>query len=304
MIDAKLIKDNLPDIKEENVQPLVELVNNTFKIKLEESETKGFGDGRKDALNKVDDALRANGYPRTSGLTSEHLSNVLVTLKESQLDENTKNKLTDYETENKKLQDQIKSGNPDFEQKELDYKNQIEVLQGTIEEKDTLFNEEKTKHKTDFVKMQLISNMPKTKEGISDRTKELHVNQTINDLIKIADLDDDGKVIFRDSEGKVMYNTANKNNPFTIEEMFNSNDNFKDILHEGRKQSGLGSNKGSKQTQTFSTSISGAATQVEADDIIRASLISGGLSPEDKEFHTKLTEIRKENNVDKLPLFL
>ncbi len=302
MIDADLIKSNIPEIKEENIPAIVELVNNTHKKDLEDSETKGFGEGRKDAFNKVDEVVAKYGYPRKSGLTSEHYGNVLATLKEAQMDESTKTKLTDLEKVNKELGDQLKDKNPDFEKKEHDYKTQIQVLKDANKEQIELFDKQKISNKQDLIKLHLKAEMPKIKDTIGDKTKELHVNQAINELIKSADFDDKGKVIFRNEENEILYNSANKNNPFTIDEMFAKNEYFKEIIDEGRTQTGLGSDKNGKQTKKFSMSITGAKSQVEADEIIRNSLIQQGITQDNPEFHTKFTEIRKENNVTQLPI--
>lgn len=302
MIDAKLIKDNIPEIKDEQVQPLVELVNNTFKKELEDKETKGFGEGRKQAYDTIDAVVAKHGYSRGEGLTSEHYENVLVTLKEQKMDDKTKIKLKNQDKTILDLEKQINEKHPDFEKKENDYKNQIEVLKSTMEDKEQVYGEEKTNHKKDLIKLQLIAGMPKIKEGIGEKTKELHTTQTINDLLKIADFNDDGTVIFRDKDGKVLYNAANKNNPFTIGEMFKENDNFKDIVDEGRQVKGIGSDKKLKQTQSFAATIVGAKNQVEADDIIRDSLNAQGIDIRHPEYQKKFTEIRKENKVTELPL--
>lgn len=302
MIDAELIKSNIPDIKEENIPAIVELVNNTFKKDLEDSETKGFGLGRKDAFNKIDEVVAKHGYARKSGLTSEHYDNVLTTLKEQKMDDKTKTRLEELEKLNKELSEQIKGKNPDFEKVEHDLKTKIQVLENANAEQVKLVDELKSKHKQSLLELHLRTNMPKVKDTVSDTTKELHINHTINELLKSADFDENNNVIFRNEKGEILYNPANKNNPYSITEMYEKNNYFKDIMDEGRKQTGLGSKDHSKQTQVFAMNITGAKSQVEADEMIKASLLQSGITQSDPEFQKKFTEIRKENNVTQLPL--
>lgn len=303
MIDANLIKQNIPDVKEENIPAIVELVNNTMSKDLEAAETKGFGDGRKDAFNKIDEVVKNHGYPRTSGLTSVHYDNVLTTLREQAMDDNTKNKLTDLEKANRELSEQLKTGNPDFAKKEQDFLDKIQKLEDGIKEKDNLLMETKEGNKKELLRLYIESKMPKTKESVSDVTVELHKNKALEEMLKFADFDEDKNVIFRDGNGSIKYNPANKNNPFSIDEMWKSNDFFKPIIDEGRQQSGAGSNNRSNNNGSKSfTNFGDAKNQVEADDMIRQSLLDKGMNIQDPKFHEQFAEIRKENKVQDLPL--
>lgn len=302
MIDADLIKQNIPEIKEENIPAIVELVNNTFTKELETAETNGFGEGRKDAFNKIDEVVKKHGFPRTSGLTSVHYDNVLTTLAEQKMDEKTTKRLTELERLNKEYSEQIKNGNPDFAQKEKDLLGKIELLNGQLSEKDKLITETQESNKKALIRLQIESKMPKVKESVSDITVELHKNKALEQMIEFADFDDNKNVIFRDDTGAVKYNQANKNNPFSIDDMWRSNDFFKPIIDEGRKQTGLGSKDKGGQPKTFTLNVTGAKNQVEADDIIRDYVSSTGLSIQSPEFHDKVAEIRKENKVQELPL--
>lgn len=297
MITEDLIKENIPELQEDHIKPLVELVNNTYEkeLKIEVDKVRG------STFGLVDEKLKDFGYPKTSGKTTEHLVNVLTTLKEGMMSEDTKKKMSDLEDANKKLQDQIKSDNPDVEQLKQDYEHKLEVLNDSLKQKDELFGEVESKHKKDLIKLQLLANVPKIKDSVGEKTKELHLNKAINDLIESADLDDDGKVIFRDNDKNVLYNSANKNNPFTIEEMFDKNEYLKEIVDSGTTKTGLGSNQ-HQQSEKFTMNLSGAKTRMQADEIIEKSLLAKGLTKLDPKYQEEFSKIRKENKVEQLPI--
>lgn len=301
MIDANLIKQNIPEIQEDHLPALVELVNNTFSKDLADAETKGFGDGRKDAFNKIDAVVDKHGFKRTSGLTSVHYDDVLTRLKENQMSEDIQKKIQTLEQSNKNLSEQLKTGNPDWEKKEQDFLGKIKLLEGQNKEKEELLNQTKDTNKKELLKLYIANGMPKVKDSFDDVTVKLHKERALDELIKFADFDEDNNVIFRDESGGIRYNAANKNNPFSIDEMWKTNDYFKPIMDEGRQQVGMSSKDKSKQTITF-TSISNATNQVEADNTIRQSLLAKGMTMADPKFHEEFTKLRKDNNVEQLPL--
>jgi hypothetical protein len=297
MISKDLIKENIPEIQEDHIDSIVELVNNTYEKELKTEIDKVRGT----TFGLVDETLKEFGYPKQSGKTTEHLQNVLTTLKEGMMTDDTRKKLTELEEANKKLQDELKSANPDIEKLKQDYDHKLEVLNASLQEKEELFNTEKDKHKKDLIKLQLRANLPKIKDSIGEKTKELHLNKAIGDLIESADLDENGKVIFRDSDNNVLYNTANKNNPFTIQEMFEKNEYLKEIVDTGQKKTGLNSNN-YKPNEKFTLNLSGAKTRMEADALIEKSLIAKGMTKLDDNWQEEFTKIRQENKVEQLPI--
>jgi len=298
MITKELIQQNISDLSDEQASQVVELANNTFTKELQNEVDKVRGT----TFQIVDDVLKEFGYPKQTGKTSEHLKNVLITLKESQMTEDIKGKLKTYEDKVKELSDQLKTNNPDFAKKEKDYLDKITLLQGSLDEQKANLEKMQSNHKSDLVKLHLFSSMPKVKEGIGEKTKELHVNTAINNLIELADFDENGKIIFRDKEGKILYNPENKNNPFTAEEMFMKDDYFKEIAEISNNGKGLGLDKLPPQQKHFIPSITGAKTQIEADDAIEKMLLAKGIDKMHPEYSQNFDKIRTENNVNQLPM--
>jgi hypothetical protein len=297
MITEDLIKENVSGIPEEHVKPLVELVNNTFTKELETE----VGKVRGNTFGLIDETLKGFGYPKVSGKTTDHLTTVLTTLKENMLDATTKQKMKEQGETIANLQEKLKDGNPDFSKKEQDFLDKIKTLEGSLEEKEELFNTERSNNKTKLLKFQLLSEMPKIKEGIGDLTKDLHVNKALEDLIKSADFNDNDEVVFRDKDGAILYNSANKNNPFTIKEMFEKNEYFKTIMHIGVNKNGTGL-KPDNNKDSLVLDLSGAKTKVEANDMIEKMLLSQGLNKLSEDWTKKYSELRKQYNIDELPL--
>lgn len=109
------------------------------------------------------------------------------------------------------------------------------------------------------------------------------------------------KLVFRDAAGNIMTNQENRLNPFTPGELLQRE--LKDVLDTGRKQIGAG-------TQGFqgnggaggALDLTGITNQVDADDAIRKHLMRLGFTRGSKEFSDESMKLRKEYQVDKLPI--
>lgn len=109
----------------------------------------------------------------------------------------------------------------------------------------------------------------------------------------------ENKLVFRDSEGKIATNQANRLEPFTLAELMKVE--LKDVLDAGRKVPGAGTSPDDTDNLEI-LDLSAANTQVKADDIISKHLLAKGLTRGSREFSEEQTKMRKENGVDKLPL--
>lgn len=109
----------------------------------------------------------------------------------------------------------------------------------------------------------------------------------------------ENKLVFRDSEGKIATNQANRLEPFTLAELMKVE--LKDVLDVGRKVPGAGTSPDDTDNLEI-LDLSAANTQVKADDIISKHLLAKGLTRGSREFSEEQTKMRKENGVDKLPL--
>lgn len=299
MLSKELIQQNIPELEDEQViSKIVELGNNTFTIENQNEVDKVI----KKLRGQVDEVLQKHGFPKGGDKTTDHLDNVLITLKESQMTDDFKTKYKSLEEQNRELSEQIKQSNPDWSKKEKDLQDKIQLLQKANEEQKQNYDNSLVQHKQDLLKIHLLSSIPKVKEDISEKTKELHTNYALDNLLKLADFDEKGNVIFRDTEGKILYNSENKNNPFTAAEMWSKDDYFKDIIHIDSSKNGLNLKDGVKLNNNTVVTISGAKTQLEADDIINKMLLSKGITNQSENYIQEFDKIRKENNISKLPM--
>lgn len=116
---------------------------------------------------------------------------------------------------------------------------------------------------------------------------------------------DDGKggktLVFRDEAGSILKNPEKQLNPFTVSDLLGKH--LKDALDSGQKKEGAGSSSHTgKEGAVELVDISQASTQVAADEVIVKYLLQQGYTKGSKAFADKQSEIRKENQVDKLPM--
>lgn len=148
----------------------------------------------------------------------------------------------------------------------------------------------------------------KFKAGITDGIKAVLINAAKAEVLAKGEpdfIESNGKkvLVFRDKDGNVLNNPANNLNPFTASELL-MRTSLKDVIDPGRRQTGggTGGNGGNGGGGGNLFDLSGAKTQVEADKIIEAHLLSNGLTRDSAEFAEKLTTLRNENNVAQLPI--
>lgn len=115
---------------------------------------------------------------------------------------------------------------------------------------------------------------------------------------------DNGKgqktLVFRDEAGTILNNPDNKLNPFTVTDLLATH--LKDTLEANRKIEGAGSKTPGKENTIELVDISQATTQIAADEIIVKYLLQQGFVKGSSIFAEKQSAIRKENQIDKLPM--
>lgn len=107
-------------------------------------------------------------------------------------------------------------------------------------------------------------------------------------------------LVFRGTDGNILTNPENKLNPYTPGELLMKE--LKDVLDTGRKQDGLGTEPPGGGAGGSGVDLSGATTQVLADEAIGKYLMSQGYTRGSRDFSEKAMELRKENGVEKLPI--
>lgn len=213
-------------------------------------------------------------------------------LKDGKVDEAIKQKLTDAETLVTTLKGQLETA-------ATEHKTALEKLQNT--NADILVNNEFDKA--------LAGQKFKDENIISKQVRDSFINNA-KSAIKAefkTDWIDDGnggkQLVFRNAEGEIHRNKDNGLNPFTAQELFMSK--IGDVLEVGKKQAGAGTGAGAAGGAGgagATLDLSGAKTQVEADEIATKYLMDKGVARGTDGFQTEFTKIRDENKVADLPL--
>lgn len=110
----------------------------------------------------------------------------------------------------------------------------------------------------------------------------------------------EGKMIFRDKEGKIVQNQANGLNPYTPGEFLK--EKLSDLIDTGQQAAGAGTQPNGKGGGNGSLSLAGVKTQVEASELIKTSLMQQGLARGTKEFAEAEQKAWQENKVSELPM--
>lgn len=148
----------------------------------------------------------------------------------------------------------------------------------------------------------------KFKAGIADSVRDILVKAAKAEVLAkgtpdFVEQNGTKVLVFRDKDGNLLNNPANNLNPFTASELLMQTA-LKDVIDTGRQQGGggTGGNGGGNGGGGATLDLSGARTQVEADEIISNHLLSLGLTRDSVEFSQKSMSLRQENNVAQLPI--
>lgn len=138
---------------------------------------------------------------------------------------------------------------------------------------------------------------------VISNAKQTILNSYRPDFVK-ADGSDTEQLIFRDEKGEIARNPENALKPYTAKELLLKEATMKDILDAKKVQGGAGGSGdgGSRNEDAEIIDISSAKTQVEANALIVKKLAADGVARGSAEFNEKLTQLRKDNGVDKLEM--
>jgi hypothetical protein len=113
-----------------------------------------------------------------------------------------------------------------------------------------------------------------------------------------ASFTEDGTLEFLDENGQIVRNADNARHPYTAKDLLSKG--LESILDKGREQTGGGAQGGNKKGTPIN--LSGAKSQVEADEMLSQKLMAEGLAKGTPEFMAKHYELRTEARVHELPL--
>lgn len=308
-----LIRENesLKTLSDDQVQTVVTLGNNLVADRI--------GKKTGETLTAVENDVReAFGQDKLPG--EKYFEYIKRAIAESRKagDKELTAQLQKIKEENDNLAKQAKSGNVDevvkkqlseYEVKLKDKDGEVLSYKEALAKKDKELEDERNSNKNKTIDQTLDKKIAgltflKMPDVARDSTIALAKQGIKNDHIVEVVPDGKGgeKLLFRDKETKeILKNPANSLEPVTEDELLRKY--LKEIIDPGRKQTGSGSQPpagGSNPKGQFY--LSGAKTQVEADEMIVQHLVSEGVSRTSKEFSDRLKAIRDENKVSDLPI--
>ena len=214
-----------------------------------------------------------------------------------------KSSLQKLEQEKKELEETIKSGKGSeaISQQLKDAQSMIDSLkktnETTIAELTNKFKEKEAEVSTIKVNSVFEKSLAsiKLKEEYTDSIKDILINNAKSTILASYKTDwVDGKMIFRDSNGEIVRNPNNLQNPYTAEELLK--ENLKDALFVETDKSGGGT--GGKNPDTGDIlDISSAKDQYQADEIFSKYLMKKGYSRGSVDFDVAFTKLRKDNPI-------
>ena len=223
-------------------------------------------------------------------------------------------KITGYEQKISTLEKAISEGkgNEAMVQKLRDTESQLAQLNTQYSTDKQVWEREKGEFSSQITAIQVDTQFEKAiaglkfKAGYPEEIQNTLLQSTKNSILgqyKADWVEADGKkvMVFRDSKGEIARNQSNGLNPFTAQELIKNS--LKGVLDEGRAQEGGGTKSpGGNGGAIEIVSISGAKTQLEADELIVKYLLQKGELRGSASFGENQAKLRKDNGVDKLPI--
>jgi len=302
MINKEILTNNVPELSEEQATKLETIFNNALGQRIGEIH------GQYDA-----DILAVTGRQKPSGVkTYEHMKSILTEFKNNTSGEELKSQLEALKADKQTLEEKLKSGEGS------------EVWTAKIQEKDNMINQLKTgfeAEKNEWQKQlaekdqRMTANQEnqefdkafsglkrKDYSVISESLQQAAFKQEVADLkAETTRVFENGKMIFKDKDGKTLLNKKNNLEPYTATELLAERKAIKDILDEGKHAAGAGTGAQGVNNKV-SISIGAAKTRVEGTEAIRTALFAEGLTVNDPEFQKRFDTAYKENEISKLPL--
>jgi hypothetical protein len=225
-------------------------------------------------------------------------------------------KIHDLTAERDRLKKAIEENTVD-EKLKKDLAQAIKDLDSVKTQYNTLkadYDKQKTDHATELENFRIDNEIASVKGGIKfksdlpETATNVLMEQAINKVkgFKHEFIDDGNggkRLVFKDANDAIMRNAEKQLEPFTIGDLLTKELKTMGVLDEGRQQQGGGTHA-PKVTHTqdgIVIDLSGARTQVEAQEMIAQTLMKQGLINGSSEFQEASTKAWKENNCQALP---
>lgn len=223
-------------------------------------------------------------------------------------------KVASLEKENARLQKTIEEGGSDAEVKKELARTKADLSNITKEFTDlkAKYDKSEADHAAALTAVKIEGAFagitPAFKKDLPEGVKGVLLNQAIATVKamnpEFVDDGKGGKVLAFMKDGAVLRNPENGLNPYTATDLVLKELKGMGVLEEGRKQVGAGSKEEPIGAGDGAVDISGAKSQVEADEIITKALLSRGLVRNSGQYMKEFDRIRAEkyDTIKALPL--
>lgn len=260
------------------------------------------------------DVLGVSGISKKSGEKSyDYVKRVLGDYKAKF--EASKNLQTQLDAANAQIEELKTKGSDEAVRQELkDTKTRVEQLKNSLQAKETEF----ATAKADLEKQVMNAHVDyafqaataglKFKDGISESLKGVILGAAKNEILMrgTPELIDDGKggkrLALRGTDGNLVNNPKNGLAPYTIQELVMET-SLKDAISTAPNHGGGGTGPTPPPDPNLPLDLSGAKTQLEADNMIEHYLLTvKGFTRDQVEFGEESLKLRTEANVASLPI--
>ena len=260
------------------------------------------------------DVLGVSGVAKKSGEKSyDYVKRVLGDYKAKL--EASKNLQSQLDAANTQIEELKAKGSDEAIKQELkDTKARVEQLKTSLQAKTTEFDTAKANLEKQVMNahvdyaFQAATAGLKFKDGISDTLKDVILNAAKNEVLAkgTPELIDDGKggkrIALRGADGNLVSNPKNGLAPYTIQELVMET-SIKDAITTTNNRGGGGTGPTPPADPNLPLDLSGAKTQLEADNMIENYLLTvKGLTRDKAEFGDESLRLRNEAKVAELPL--
>lgn len=313
-LNAEVIKSNegLNDLTDDQISKIVTLSVNDENTVIA-GKTKDIYDGLDNDIKEV------SGLEKEANEKTYSFAKRAITSFKSQLGEveTYKTQINDLNTKISTYEEQIKNGDGDaaLKQQLVDAQSRAKALEESYNTLQTDFKAKETEYTTSLKMSKVSSILASEKSGLKfksdypETVQKTLLSSAESSILSnnpdIVEVDGNDVLVFRDEKGEILRNPENGLNPYTAKELLSKQ--LKDVLDLGKKQHGLGSEPPVPGNPTVDlVDLGSAKSQVEADKLIEKHLLQKGLTKngfsEGQLFQEEFQKIRKENNIDKLPL--
>jgi len=206
-------------------------------------------------------------------------------------------------SEGKSVDETLKKKLEDKDQEIVDLKKQMDADKKLLDTKTEEFEKTNFDLRFDFISSEAEKNLTfidAIQPSVQGTLIESAKSKILNEYEVAEEKDTEGKTytVFK-KDGVIVKNPNDSLNPYTLEDLYRQE--LKDSLKAGENKKGAGSKeKGGNINSPID--ISGAKSQIEADELIAQQVMKEGITRDSQGFQPRFDELRNENKVSSLPI--